>query len=464
MLSRRVMLAALATAAVICGALAVRSAASSSGGGAWVTPRAPVFSLQRTPQLLSRLVADVHLAAALDSALADPSLGAATDQGCVVVRDAGGRIVYAREPSRSFLPASNLKLVTAFAALDRIGASERYKTDVLASGVSGGVVTGDLWLVGGGDPLLATADYAVIGGYQMQLRLATPIEALADKIVAAGVRQVQGRLMGDESRYDTQRYVPTWKPGYIASSEVGPASALTVNSGFAQWKPAPVAASAPATNAASTLASLLQARGVVIGGVGEGTAPPGLRPVTSLESAPLKDMVAEMLQQSDNLAAELMLKELGKRFGGGGTTAAGLSVVRTTLEKAGLPVGELTAYDGSGLDRADRLTCGLLIGILQRAGDQGPLVQALPLAGRDGTLAKRFLSSPVAGRLRAKTGSLEGVVALSGWVDADEGVRLVFSMLINGLPREAVGRSLEDRMGNALVRYPQAPDASSLAP
>ena len=429
-----------------------------------MSPRAPVFSLQRAPQLLSRLTADVRLASTLDGALADPTLGAATDQGCLIVRDAGGRIVYARDPSRALLPASNLKLVTAFATLDRIGGSTRYQTDVRASQVSGGVVTGDLWLVGGGDPLLATADYAAIGGYQMQPRLATPIETLADRIVAAGVRQVQGRLLGDESRYDTQRYVPTWKSGYIASAEVGPASALTVNSGFAQWKPAPVAAPAPATSAAGALATLLQARGVTVGGVGEGTAPSGLRLVASLESAPLTDVVGEMLQQSDNLAAELMLKELGKRFGNGGTTAEGLGVVRATLEKAGLPVGELTAYDGSGLDRADRLTCGLLIGILQRAGDRGPLVQALPLAGRDGTLAKRFLASPVAGRLRAKTGSLEGVVALSGWVDAEEGARLVFSMLINGLPREAVGRTLEDRMGNALVRYPQAPDASSLAP
>src|SRR5207244_3781746 len=121
----------------------------------------------------------------------------------------------------------------------------------------------------------------------------------------------------------------------------GPASALTVNSGFVAWKPKAVPAPAPATNAATVLAALLQARGVTVGGVGEGVAPSGLHPVATLESSPLTDVVAEMLQQSDNLAAELMLKELGKRFGGAGTTAAGLGVMRDTLEKAGLPVGEL---------------------------------------------------------------------------------------------------------------------------
>jgi D-alanyl-D-alanine carboxypeptidase/D-alanyl-D-alanine-endopeptidase (penicillin-binding protein 4) len=303
-----------------------------------------------------------------------------------------------------------------------------------------------------------------VGGYQQQPRLDTPLEGLADRLVAAGVRQIQGRLLGDESRYDTQRYLPSWKPGYISDAEVGPASALTVNSGFTAWRPRSVAAPAPATNAATVLAALLQARGVAVGGVGEGTAPAGARPIAGVDSAPLSDVIAEMLQQSDNLAAELLLKELGKRFGGSGTTAAGLTVVRDTLGKAGLPLSELTAYDGSGLDRADRATCGVLVALLQRAGDRGPLAQALPLAGRDGTLAKRFLASPAAGRLRAKTGSLEGVVALSGWVDADEGARLVFSMLANGLPGEAAGRALEELLGTTLVRYPQGPDASALAP
>jgi len=463
-MSRRTTLAVLATAAIVCGALAIRSLASPSGGQTSAAPRAPVFSLQRAPQLLSRLAGDARLASALDGALADPALGAGS-QKCLVVRDDTGRIVYARNPSSALAPASNLKLLTAFAALERMGATTRYRTEAYAAGVAGGVVNGDLWVVGSGDPLLATGDFAATAGYQMQPRPSTPLESLADHLVAAGVRQVQGRLMGDEGRYDTQRYVPTWKSTYITDAESGPASALTVNGGFTQWKPVPVPAPNPATNAVTVLSGLLRARGVAVGAVGEGAMPSALRPVANVESSPLSDVVGVMLQQSDNLAAELILKELGKRFGAGGSTAAGLAVVHDTLEKAGLPVGEVTAYDASGLDRADRATCGVLVALLERSGvGPGSLLQAMPLAARDGTLAKRFTTSPAAGRLRAKTGSLEGVTALSGWSDAERNARLVFSLLANGLATEASGRALEDRLGTAVSLYPQAPDPASLAP
>src|SRR2546429_6603614 len=246
-MSRRTTLAVLATAAIVCGALAFRSGASSSGGRTPVAPRVPVFSLQRAPQLLSRLAGDARLALALDGALADPALGSGS-QKCLVVRDDTGRIVYARNPSTALAPASNLKLLTAFAALERMGATTRYRTEAFAAGVAGGVVSGDLWVVGSGDPLLATADFAATAGYQMQPRPSTSLESLADHLVAAGVRQVQGRLMGDEGRYDTQRYVPTWKSAYITEGESGPASALTVNGGFNQWKTMTVPAAGPATH------------------------------------------------------------------------------------------------------------------------------------------------------------------------------------------------------------------------
>src|SRR5207237_8067810 len=90
--------------------------------------------------------------------------------------------------------------------------------------------------------------------------------------------------------------------------------------------------------------------------------------------------------------------------------------------------------------------------------------QAMPLAARDGTLAKRFTTSPAAGRLRAKTGSLVGVTALSGWSDGERNGRLVFSLLANGLASEASGRALEDRLGTAVSLYPQAPDPPAPAP
>ena len=92
------------------------------------------------------------------------------------------------------------------------------------------MITGDVWLVGGGDPLLATQDY--VHTFRRPPEPVTSLEALADGVVAAGVTQITGRVVGDESRYDTQRYVASWPARYIRAPEIGPMSALSVNDGF----------------------------------------------------------------------------------------------------------------------------------------------------------------------------------------------------------------------------------------
>lgn len=453
---------------VIAGAslgLSFLAARAPGGSTPFPAPRAPVLSLRRAPAFLSQLAADARLQVALDRALGDPALSAGRDQVCLAVHDAGGRPVYLRDPARSLVPASNLKLVTGLVALAKLGPDTRFRTELRGRPAGAdGVVAGDLWFVGSGDPLLATADHAAIAGYGGKARTATPLEALADRLVASGVRQVRGRLVGDESRYDAQRYVPTWKPSYVADGESGPASALTVNNGFVQLKPRPLPAPAPAAHAAEVLAALLQARGVGVAGVGEGPAPADAQPLAAVESPPISDIVGEMLRESDNLTAELLVKEIGHRVGGGGTTERGVAVVRTEVAAAGLPTAGLANLDGSGLDRADRATCSLLIGALERDGEQGRIGRSLPVAARDGTLAKRYLGTPVAGRLRAKTGSLEGVAGFTGWADGRDGRSRSFSMLVNGLPTEAAGRALEDRLGAALVQYPDAPAPADLAP
>ena len=426
-------------------------------------PRAPVLSVRRVPVFLSGLVADTRLRSGLEEALGDPALGAARDRSCLVVRH-GTRPIFERRPGESLIPASNLKLLTALAALTRFGPDDRLLTDVRAGGVApGGLVEGPLWVVGGGDPLLATADYAA--SFQNQPQLFTSLERLADSVVAAGVREVRGGVIGDETRYDTQRYVPTWKPVYITAAEVGPASALLVNDGFAVFSPRHTAAPEPDVHAAALLTALLQARGVVVlGPPGEGRAPSGTASLASIPSPPMREIVGEMLRESDNVTAELLVKELGKRFGTGGTTAAGLAVMKDTLAAAGLPVGHLAAVDGSGLDRSDRASCALLMATLDRTGRGSTLAEGFPLAGRDGTLARRFLGNPAAGRLRAKTGALDGVAGLTGYVDLPGGEPIVFSFLINDLPRDALGRALQERLGAVLARYPEAPPPDSLAP
>jgi D-alanyl-D-alanine carboxypeptidase/D-alanyl-D-alanine-endopeptidase (penicillin-binding protein 4) len=203
---------------------------------------------------------------------------------------------------------------------------------------------------------------------------------------------------------------------------------------------------------------------VTVAGAGEGKVAAGTAVLSAVESPTLAEVVGDILRQSDNLAAELLTKELGFRFGGAGTTAAGLTVTRATLHGLGLPLDGVVAADGSGLDRSDRVTCRLLLAVLTRAGPGGPIGAGLPVAGRNGTLWKRFGGTAISGRLRAKTGSLEGVAGLSGWASGRGGETLTFSLLVNGLPREAVGRAVEDRVAAALVAYPQAPDPETLGP
>jgi D-alanyl-D-alanine carboxypeptidase/D-alanyl-D-alanine-endopeptidase (penicillin-binding protein 4) len=198
--------------------------------------------------------------------------------------------------------------------------------------------------------------------------------------------------------------------------------------------------------------------------VAEGVAPAAHAAIASVDSPPLATIAGEMLRQSDNLAAELLVKELGKRFGGGGTTSAGVAIVRETVAGAGVEPFALSAVDGSGLDVSDRTTCATLAALLRRAGDSSALARDLPVAARDGTLARRFVGTPVAGRLQAKTGSLAGVAGLSGWATTTQGQRLVFSLLVNGLPRDAAGQALEDRVATALVTVGPLHTADELAP
>jgi D-alanyl-D-alanine carboxypeptidase/D-alanyl-D-alanine-endopeptidase (penicillin-binding protein 4) len=425
-------------------------------------PVTPVFSLRRVAGPVTRTAAGQRLRSDLDGILALPAYEDAQDETCLAVRDPAGRPVYDRLTTQPLIPASTMKVVTGGVVLDKLGADTRYVTPVRALSPPQDGAVSDLWLVGSGDPLLATADVAAISGWLDSPRPATSIEALADRIVNAGVRRVE-RLFGDESRYDTQRYLPTWEPTYATDPHVGPQSALTVNGGYAQWRPFRIPAAAPATNAATVLAGLLRARGVTVGVVGEGKAPDAGVTVAQIESLPMSDVVGYMVRDSDNLGAELMVKELGVRFGGAGTTAAGLGVLKAGAAAMGLTVDPLTVADGSGLDRGDRLTCAVLQGVLRRSGDRGALAQAMPVAGQTGTLIRRFLDTPAVGKVRAKTGSLNGVVGLTGWVTAGDG-SLEFSLIANDIPSESAGNVLQDRVVSALASYPRAPAPEEIGP
>lgn len=466
MLSRRIA-ALLAASSALFGIAAGMShvAASPRGGDGAAAVRlgTPVLSPRRVPEALATVVGEVRLRSALDAALDDPSIDGSTT--CLTVEQ-GEALVYARNPDVSLLPASTMKVLTGMAALRRMGEDFRYVTEVRAAAppAADGMVNGPLYLVGSGDPLLSTEAYAA--SFRNQPQVFTSLDALANALVAAGVKQVPAGIVGDESRYDNARYVPSWKPVYLTDNDIGPVSALTVNDGFTQFKPLPRQhAAQPALHAAATLTQLLRERGVVVGNPGEGTTPPGTIALADVKSPPLPEVVGQLLRESDNMTAELIVKELGKRFGSGGSWPAGLEVIKATIAEAGLPVDRYHAVDGSGLDVADRLSCTLLMEALDLAGPDGAVSAGFPVAGRSGTLVGRFKGNPAEGKLRAKTGSLNFVAGLAGFVESAGAGTLEFALLANGLPdRVASGRSLQERVGAALSRYPEAPPIEELAP
>jgi D-alanyl-D-alanine carboxypeptidase/D-alanyl-D-alanine-endopeptidase (penicillin-binding protein 4) len=335
-------------------------------------------------------------------------------------------------------------------------------------------VEGDVWLVGGGDPLLATAAYAA--SFLNQPQLHTPVEGLVEGLRQAGITAIRGALVGDASRYDEVRYVPSWPQRWrTGSGELpsGPLSALNLNDGMTSFPPSGqehggsgprAAAENPALHATTALAELLAGAGIAVAdGVRVGVAPPTPIPLAAVDSAPMSEIVAHMLRESDNTASELMLKELVAVQGAQGTTAGGAAIVTQVLAEQAFPLTGVVIVDGSGLDDGNRLTCRLLSLVLALVPQESPLVAGLPVAGQSGTLLDRFVGSPAAGRVRAKTGSLAEASSLAGYVDTDRGARVVFATVLNGAPPEAL-EPLEEQLATALLAYPLGPTDAELGP
>jgi D-alanyl-D-alanine carboxypeptidase/D-alanyl-D-alanine-endopeptidase (penicillin-binding protein 4) len=458
--------AVLAIAAAACLAAALHrpsTAAATPGPAPTPAAGAPLVSASRLPVAVSQLAADVNLAAAVDAALTSPPVAARP--ACVEVDDAGVP-VYRRDATAPLIPASNLKLLTATAALDRLGPASTFTTAAVAAAPArGGVVAGPLYLVGGGDPLLATDGYrATLHQWTESREPITRLAALADALAGAGVTRITGGILADDSRYDGVRTVAGWAPSYLVDGEVAPVGALVVDGGTVVAGGRRVPARDPALSAASAFEGLLAERGIAVDGrVTRGTAPAGAVRLASVQSPPLATVVGEMLRESDNLAAEMLVKELGYRFGGGGSWTAGTAVVHATLAAAGIPLDGVVQLDGSGLDRQDRVACQTLAALVAT----GALEPFFPVAARCGTLVGRMVGQPAAQRIVAKTGSLAGVSALSGAVGpaalppqscppaGASAERVTFSIVFNGLPSTSAGEAVEDRIADTLAAYAQ---------
>lgn len=456
-------------------ALLAASVGSPAGGStraaAAVAPLGtPLLSARRAPGWIEESFARTRLDATLKRIL-DQAGAQVLSRSCLLVTQ-GDFVLFAYRADHEVLPASNMKLLTATAALQKLGNSARITTAVTAAAAPvDGTVHGDLYLVGGGDPLLFTPQFDA--EQDPPEPLYTSLPKLAERVRAAGIRRVDGSVLGDEDLFDTERGVPSWKPSYETEGDVGPLSALEVNNGFRlspPYGPAPQ----PAVLAAQVFTQLLRAAGVTVTGIaGKGTSPATAHPVTGIESAPLWQVVDAILRVSDDTGAELLTKLLGKRFAGEGSTAAGVAVIRSTLAADGFPVSQLHGVDGSGLSRDDRVSCNLVADVLRHAGAGSALFDGLPVAAETGTLASRMGGTAAAGRLHAKTGTLDGVSALSGFVlpapktaevDPDLATPLVFSLILNGLPPTWLGVEIGDEVGEALAAFPDALPQADVVP
>ncbi len=427
-----------------------------------------VIAFRRAPTIISRELNVGAFTAEMSS-----FLGSINDRSCGAV-SVDGITVGDRNGDLAVIPASNQKLPVAATALERLGADYRYTTTVVSpSAPVGGVVDGDLFLVGGGDPLLSSGWYPTSNLELNPVTSPTSLDMLADRVVAAGVTSITGSVVGDGSRYDDEYFAPGWGDG-VAGLEGGPYDALMANDSRVLGDP--LRGSDPNESAAREFTLMLQARGVDIGDdAAVGTAPAGAVELASIDSAPMSDVIAEMLSNSDNNTAEMVVKELGYTTAVPGTREAGLEVVREQLIDWEVDVTPIVLVDGSGLSLDNRLTCHALLAVLQRTGFDTPIGQGLPIAGQTGTLANVFVDHPVAGRLRGKTGTLNNppfnvdppaVKSLAGYLPIEGGSVVEYALVLNGptISDQSEYRPIWDALADSLDTYPAGASPADLGP
>ncbi len=393
----------------------------------------------------------------------DPLEASIPENSCLVVAQSNGVVVASTRATTPLTPASTLKLVTAYSVLHRFDPDARFVTELLTlDQLVDGVLSGDLWVRGAGDPLLMTDEYAEAFSRQPQKR--TPLLSVAQAVSDAGITSIAGRVVGDESRYDTERYNPSWPERYITQNNTGPLTALSVDDGFSEILPAVHAANPPAW-AARALIEELGSLGISAVGAGSGTAPPEAIVIASVESLPVREIIAEMLTESDNSTAELLTKEMGTLDGDIGRTADGIAATLATIGELEADISQVALIDGSGLDPTNKVTCELLTNILVVSGSDSPLGQGMAVVGESGTLSHRFPDTPLVGNVRAKTGFINSVTGLAGFVDSSGGEELTFALISNELAVAATeGFELQERVALELYGAPGAPDVSDLQP
>lgn len=451
--------------------------------------------------------AGTEFEARLDAALRHPGLRGATLAVCVV-EQGSGRPLYARQADRALVPASNQKILTALAALAAWGPAHRFETRVLADAApdAGGAVQ-DLYVVGGGDPALTSEELwrlatelrarglrRVRGDLVVDASLFdderwhpewgevsarayhAPVAAFNANYGAYGLDVAASTSAGEALRVALDPEVSYLRIVNRARSTARGASAglqverraaggveeVLVGGSLAAGSEAQTVYRSvldPVAYAAAVLLRQLEYQGIRVGGgYRRGAVPAGAVPLHVFEGRPLAEIVRLLMKFSNNLIGETLVKQLAVHGGQRpGNWAGGVAALRRELETLGLDLQSAQIADGSGLSYANHVSPRLLVAALERGAADfrfGPdLVASLPIAAEDGTLARR--ASGAAERLRAKTGLLTQVSALSGYARLADGSSAVFSVLANGFRGSAdAAMAGMDAFAAALVTAP----------
>jgi D-alanyl-D-alanine carboxypeptidase/D-alanyl-D-alanine-endopeptidase (penicillin-binding protein 4) len=471
----------------------------------------------------SRLAAPIQTLASLQEKIRQRLLRPEVRRGRVGIKIGSlnsGAVVFENDSEKYFMPASNMKNFTVSTAMERLSPDFRIVTSVYAPAPpdSSGTVKGELRIYGRGDVSISTAfnnsDY-----YK-------GLDNLVDKIVQAGVKRVEGDLVGDESYFSGDALPGTWEWDDLQTYYGAEISALPINDNAVDISITPgqsgypcfvkilplnpimkvtnkctttptggkrdlrmvkllnqnvieVSGSVPAndseykdsiaiTHPAELFMFLLRqrldARGIVVTGAtrvenpqpvmnGNGIPAPTRIEIAKLESPPFSEIAAKTMKPSQNMYTETILRMLGEQVGrpqggSGESMQLGLATVKGFLASIGVPADGIVQYDGSGLSRHDLITPSAVVTLYTYMAKQSKYAQAwrdsLTIAGVDGTLRNRMKGTAVEGNLRGKTGTIDQVSALSGYLTTAGGEQLVLSILVNGVPIPRERTSLID--------------------